>query len=379
MGSTRARITCSLPALVLQPRICVESTVDPVTLLRTTKSSSLLRTLLERRSDSAFLGALHEQLRSAPLSQPIATGHLVAVMNNPTISLRRPAAEIGTDVLQAVIVEHTNEGTEAALLVVLRANVSQDKPPEITTATIDAYPLDTSVLDDQCAAAKYLETWWQEYRVRDLTASPHGAPKSWLWLGDPSTSGYKGVPSSWEAQIRTIGSVLGMRTFIAKTVEEARAQAMHERAELVIRLQGLRRWETFEPRAASAGLDVMTVGEPGSLFEELLERTRGLLVPRILEPVNEDAFASRELAPGETIYHEKIGHNPRFDYFDAGSPSPCRHGASSFIPWSGDKATKGMARRYTNFGSNDVQMLHCSKHPNCGVYAVRRRSKRADN
>ena len=36
--------------------------------------------------------------------------------------------------------------------------------------------------------------------------------------------------------------------------------------------------------------------------------------------------------------------------------------------WGGDKALKGMRRRYTNF--TDAMLIHCKRFPNCGMYGV---------
>jgi hypothetical protein len=60
--------------------------------------------------------------------------------------------------------------------------------------------------------------------------------------------------------------------------------------------------------------------------------------------------------------------NAHFDLFDEGSVKPCLHGASSFVSWGGDKASKGMDRRYTNFEPS--MLRHCKRFPNCNVYAV---------
>jgi hypothetical protein len=76
-----------------------------------------------------------------------------------------------------------------------------------------------------------------------------------------------------------------------------------------------------------------------------------------------------ELKPGEVVYHRKIADSRKFDHFDAGSAAPCKHGAASFTSWSGDKATKGMQRRYPNFEPS--MLMHCKHFPNCGMYSVR--------
>src|SRR5215468_5746354 len=103
MGSARGRLSCNLPTLLLQAYRCEEMPGDAATrVLLDTKSTSLLRVLLERRSDSTFLAKLHAELCDAGLPDPIATGHLFGAINAPSVSLRRPAAPPGKDeVLQA--------------------------------------------------------------------------------------------------------------------------------------------------------------------------------------------------------------------------------------------------------------------------------------
>ncbi|MFC5827977.1 hypothetical protein [Nonomuraea insulae] len=339
------------------------------------KTASPLRRRLESRSDRSFLCPMHATLCGAGLSAGIAAGCLAMVVNAPTLALTRALLQGNTEILHGVIVREAGSRDGNGLLVEMRTTVGSVKPPGVVAASIDVTPVDVDALEDQCFLVEHLEGLWREFRVREVTLPPAHTPRKLVWLGDPTACGYREVPADWEARVRVVGSVLGMRVLIAKTPQEASSQTLHERADVTVRLRGGRPWEGVEQRIEELGQDVLPVGVVGSSFPELLRSARELLLPCVLEV--EGSSAARPLVPGEIVYHRKIHGGGRFDRFDNGSSKPCPHGENSFITWNAaDKAAKGMARRYTNFYDRDVQLLHCEKYPNCGVYAVRRRDER---
>jgi hypothetical protein len=374
MSPASPRICCNLTALVCKPPRDSALAGDlQVAALLGARSAAPLCVLLERRSSSEFLAPLLAKLQADGLPEQTAAGCLHTVITRPTVAVNRSAPG-GTELLQAVIVDGPG-AVGSDLLVVFRASVERSKPPHVTKATVDLTPLDVDVDADLCHLAEYLESWWREYKVREVSAGRRaGMPRSWAWLGNPLSCGYSEVPADWEAQIRAVGSVLGMQTFIAKSPVEARAETLDQRSDLVVRLCGGYNRDDAE-QVTDQARGVLTVGRPGSTFADLLRATRAALIPLVVAPP-ENPAAPRELMAGETVYHRKIGDNKRYDVFDQGSREPCIHGANSYTPWSSAaKATKGMERRYTNFREDGLQLLHCRHYPNCGMYAVRRRER----
>jgi hypothetical protein len=377
MASFHSKGACNLSTLVLQVRQCGQLTGDATErVFGHGKPTSPLRRKLERRSDRSFVHELHTSLRDMGISAETSTGYIVAVINTPTVFITSPG---GDEVLQAILVQESSQDDSEILLITLRATVDRSKPPRVTSCRIEAAPVDASKIEEQADLAEGLEEWWREFQVREITLPPSGAPGVMVWFGDPHRCGYHDVPADWEARVRTLGSVCGMRVLIAKSPDEASAQSLYERAEVMIRPSGGRPWPDLTQHAHEPGKVLIEAGTAGSSFQQLLRSTRIGLLPNILEPAGTGASRPRELTPGEVVYHRKIREGRNFDLFDAGSHEPCIHGRNSFQPWNGAaKAAKGMARRYTNFSDRDVQLMHCRRYPKCGMYAVTRRDRDED-
>jgi hypothetical protein len=258
------------------------------------------------------------------------------------------------------------------IVLVLTATVKSSKPPEIDNAAVEILPIDWESIDDRCALALQLEKWWRDYELRpgDFDQPYEDAPRSVGWFGSPDSRTYRDVPNGWESQIRALAAILGMRIHLSNSPHEAAAQSVHERVDFAVALNGTHGWDVVRSHFDSLEKDLLDCGSPGSDFDSLLAAARRVLIPYVMDCIEPDPLPPCELTPGVAVYHRKISPQPRnYDRFDAGSPSPCIHGADSFERWSGDKAVKGMQRIYSNF---DPKMLyHCSKFPRCGVYAVK--------
>jgi hypothetical protein len=337
------------------------------------KSSAPLRALLERRSNAAFVGDLHASLCAEGITPPLATDALCQVINAPSVAIRQGQKDPRrTDVLQAVATYDGNGGVGRMILIV-RATIVATKPPVVEGAVVELLPLDWGVLEDQCELAVQFESWWRTYGLRPTShMQPYeDAPVSCAWLGNLDARTYRDVPNGWESRVVALGAILGMRVHVAHSPHEATAQALHERADFAIVVNGTHGWEGVRSRFQDDDKNLLECGSPGTDFESLLGSTRQITIPYVLDCINPALAEPREILSGETIYHRKISPQPRtHDRFDAGSPVPCQHGAESFKRWSGDKAVKGMQRLYSNF--EPKMLYHCEKFPGCGVYAVKR-------
>lgn len=383
MSSIRGQAACSLNLLIRRAGLLEELSGDPLELILGEKhANSLLRQGLERRSDAGFLDRLHGDLRDAGISSGEALACLRRVVNAPGTALMRRRSN-GKEYRQAVLMKDSD--TDDGYLVTIRVATDAGKPPQVVEATTDLLPVSIADPIDHAELAEYLEDWWREYGVREITLPELAQPKVLVWLGDPRTSGYLDVPADWEARLRVAASVLGLRTHIISNPNQlhARRAQLFSEADVVTLLHG---WPPGRRAKESIPEDPLVVGSAGSSFHELLMATRqGLLAATL--GTERNPFEARELLSGEVVYHRKVekrgknkkGKAPDYDHFDAGSSEPCIHGAEGFKPFKhADKAAKGMARRYINFYDGDVQLKHCGKYPNCGVYSVERRGQRPD-
>ncbi|QFR00005.1 hypothetical protein F9278_31900 [Streptomyces phaeolivaceus] len=376
MAAKSGRAACNLALLIQREGAYEELTGDPADLiLGERRGYSLLRQHLERRSGSGFLNDVLSQLRQGGLSTGTALVCAREVVNSPGVALMRRREDNLHEFLQASLVRG-KDGTDT-YFVSLRVATSASKPPEVVEVHTESLPVD--IAEDACDVTEYLEMWWKEFNVREITLPELSKPKNLLWLGDPSVSGYIDVPADWQSQIRTVASVLGMRAqFITRTTQlRARGPQLRDTIDTKIRLRG---WQSSQKVAHEKSDEVteLIVGTPGSSFSNLLTHTRQTLIPIALDMDIHSPHEKRELQPGEIVYHRKVGDSTKYDHFDEGSSKPCRCN-KTFTPFkSAPKASGGMARRYTNFHDKDVQLKHCPRYPNCNMYAVERRGTGSD-
>ncbi|MEW1832913.1 hypothetical protein [Streptomyces sp. NPDC088196] len=375
MAAKRGKAACNLVLLTKQEGLIEELTGEPAVLVLGDKNgNSLLRLHLERRSDPRFLDELSGHLRDEGISAGAALSCLCGVVNAPGVALTRKCDGNGREFLQAVLMR--DKAAEDSYLVSLRVVTSAGKPPEVVDAKAELLPVD--IPQDLTVVAEYLEDWWREFSVRDITLPELSKPKNFVWLGDPQTSGYSDVPADWQARLKTAAAVLGMRSQIVTSPNQvqARRSQLFDTADVIVRLRG---WGPGRDAVkADAGEYVeLVVGAVGSRFSDLLSEVRQELVQIALRPDRQAMYEKRELEPGEIVYHRKIGESKKFDHFDEGSSKPCGCN-KGFANWNNaPKASQGMARRYSNFYEKDVQLKHCPRYPNCNVYAVERRSSEA--
>lgn len=332
-------------------------------------ATSPLRHALEKRSGSGWLSRTFGLLADEGLSDGDAGPALAAVVNLPALSVRGARRDGGTTFLQAVVAQ-AQDG--AQYLVVLTAVVGSGKPPEVADVVVEVLPVDCNSARDRADLAVRLEQWWVEHGLRQATPGPAGAPDDLLWLGDPARSGYLDVPGGWESQVKALAAAQGMRARVVTGSVEARQLSL-PRGSVVVAVGGADWAQEHAVRLGVLDGRLIRAGSPGARFNDLLDEARGRVLETALEAIKPASAAPRELRPGESVYHRKVGSGGgNYDVFDEGSTTPCTHGEASFVRWGNkaDKAFKGMARRYTNMQRD--MLFHCSRYPNCGVYCARR-------
>ncbi|TDC64741.1 hypothetical protein E1258_07530 [Micromonospora sp. KC207] len=290
-------------------------------------------------------------------ASPTATAILEQVVNRPSAAGQLRTSGGIIEVCQSALV--TAAGS--TVYVELSATITPGLPPEVAKVDVEAFPVVVDD-DDLCTVAERLETMRARLRVDHHLQHPD-APREVLILGMP-TPGYLETPPDWEARLRTTAAVVGLRLSIVAAPRELSSQALAERADLVVVITG-RDWRLSIERFDQLEKPVERIGSPGATFQSLHSEFRQHIVAVMWGAALPSGTGPIELLSGQRVYHRKVPGGRGFDRFDDGSDSPCAHGKDGFVAWSGDKASKGMLRRYSNF-----RLLHCSQYPNCGMYAV---------
>lgn len=353
------RQACDLLSVALSPAALTPADRPVVEFVLAGRvTTSPLRTATQKRTSPAWLQQALAALEDHGFVSPIATAILEQVVNRPSAAGQLRSSGGTIEICQAALV--AVPGSTA--YVELNATVTPGSPPEVAKVGAEAFLVDVDA-DDLCIVTKRLETMRARLHLRDRIQHPD-APKEVLVLGTP-TPGYLETPPDWEARLRTTAAVVGLRLSVVTTAGELKSQALTDRADLVVVVTGRGDWRPSIERFDRLGKPVERVGSPGGTFPSLHNEFRRHLVTVMWAAASPSGTEPVELVPGQRIYHRKVSSGRGFDYFDEGSDSPCAHGKNRFVAWSGDKASKGMARRYSNF-----RLLHCNRYPNCGMYAV---------
>lgn len=356
---TAGRQACDLLSVALSPAVLtpVDRTVGEF-VLGGKASTSPLRKATQKRTNPAWLQQAFAALNDHGFASPIATAILEQVVNRPSAAGQLRTSGGIIEICQAALV--TVPGS--TVYVELNATVTPGLPPEVAKMEVEAFLVETDV-DDLCTVTERLETMRARLRLHDHVQHPD-APREVLLLGTP-TPGYLETPPDWEARLRTTAAVVGLRLSVVAAPRELKSQALTDRADLVVEITGRGDWRSSIERFDQLEKPVERIGSPGTTFQSLHNEFRRHVVAAMWAAASPSGTGPVELVPGQRIYHRKVPGGRGFDRFDEGSDAPCPHGKDRFVTWSGDKALKGMARRYSNF-----RLLHCDQYPNCGMYAV---------
>jgi len=359
----KVRLDCrALP--YLEPVARPPSPEDAGAALLSSGSRSPVRATIEARSDLSFTHEVVSAL-AKDLGDEMARSLALAVLASPSVAARKGQRGAEQQILQSVIVSGHQDDFEAQVTVRLLA--LSGKPGKANLETVEMDYVDLSNATDQCTVVAQVEQWWSEFPMPSF-AVPQPLPlRDWAWLGDPSHVGITSVPADWKDQIRRLGAVYGVTPLIVESADQMKSWNVVDRVEHAVVLRGSKPAGQLPTDATDSSLEVTEWGYNGEPFDSVLAQVRAHLLAEAVA-ANRPVETSRPLEGGEVIYHRKVGNSKKFDRFDAGSLDPCSHGAGSFTGWGGDKALKGMARRYDNF--TPAMLIHCERFPNCGMYGV---------
>lgn len=327
-------------------------------------AGSPARAAVEGRSDHSFVQLLIDGLVGSGLEPTVACAASAAVLANPTLAVQKTTDE-GVLILQSIVLARPDESATETQVVV-RLLHRGGKPPLVEFLEADVVPFDVTDDNEVCGLVEAVERWSREFPMpAHVFPNPLPLPE-WAWLGDLTWAGLLELPADWREQLKAIGGVYGEPPLVAESAEAASQYKVGERCGFVVAPPAVK-WSSDVHIPEESGCEIESIGSDAVTFADLLQELRSLVYAKAAA-AHAPPPPSRDLEDSEVVYHRKIGNSRAFDRFDEGTAKPCKHGAASFVSWGGDKAKKGMARRYDNFTA--AMLIHCSKFPNCNVYGV---------
>lgn len=336
------------------------------------RATTLLRDALDQRSDFGFLGPVTEdlvaQLGELGLDTALAQAVLGEVLAVPAFAVAKPDGGL-TRIRHAVLFSRS-EKMPFEVLVAVDAWVRRRHIAEGTKVSVPGAVERTEVsvalldLEDDAELGDLMRTllsWLAEFP--GPAPSPRELAGDVAFLGSPQALGAVDAPDHWRQDLTALTQTFGLSASFHLGPDFTGTVA--ERTRHVIRFEPYRGKDPVTESGKELSHTAVTARDMpyAELFRQVASALTGLV-----DDGERSAYAVRELTAGERVYHRKQGNSRKFDSFDQGSTKPCSHGHSSFKRWGGDKCRKGMARRYSNF--QDAWLHHCSKYPNCNVYAV---------
>lgn len=323
---------------------------------------------LAPQSDLGFIDDLTSQAISAGLERALAESLVASVLASPSLALRRSRNGNG-EFLQAKIFQRDDSRGDALsqsdIAVAVFATIAPRAearggprtPPAVTFSQVDVAMVDASSTADLGEIGHQAMGWFRDYPAPP--APRRSRHPEFAVIGDPGVRGSVDVPDAWRDDVRALARVYGLDL-------KLELRSGRERLELSDNTVHAFVLDAAFAGRVPEGITSTALDSRQMSWRKMLSEMAGKLALATEE--EELPVTSRELASGERVFHRKIGNSRHFDRFDSGSPDPCKHQVGSFVPWGGPKATKGMARRYSNF--HPSMLRHCGKYPNCNVYAV---------
>lgn len=329
-----------------------------------------LRVALESKSSFDFLDDVATTSLDALVSEGVAADVMLAqslaatVAADPALCMTNRAGDGILRILQAVVVNPARDDIPFDVCVALHVEIRPQgfegptrKPPTVLSSSVEVMLFD---LEDEAELGRLAETvasWTAKYPAPPV-GNRRNEPTVVL-LGDLSACCTDSPPSDWREQLRRLIGSFGRTAMIVGKGGTFSSDIATD-TELVVQ---------FDPYGGRApnlppGLSVKDIQPRTLSFTQVKAR----LAAELTRHPEEAAPLIASLAPGQRIFHRKIGNSQKFDTFDEGSPTPCKHGADGFVVFRGPKSVKGFQRRYSNF--TPEMLRHCSKYPNCGMYAV---------
>lgn len=336
------------------------------------RATTLLRDALDVRSDFGFLDGLSAEVAAEfdalGLPATLASAVLAEVLAAPGFAVQRTDGEL-VRIRHAVLLSRGGELPFEVLLRVdawvKRRHIAEGSkvsvPGAVHRTEVSACVLDLENDAELGSVMRILLGWLEEFPAPAPNAREVSGEV--VFLGSPLALGAVDVPDEWRQELTALAHVFGLSVDFQHGPDFGGTVA--ERVRHVIRFEPYRGKDPVT--ATGKELTHTGVVARDMPYEELFRQTASALAG-LVDEVEHSPYAVRALAAGERVYHRKQGNSRKFDTFDQGSTKPCSHGHGAFTKWGGDKCRKGMARRYSNF--EDAWLHHCSKYPNCNVYAV---------
>lgn len=183
-------------------------------------------------------------------------------------------------------------------------------------------------------------------------------------LGDLADLGTDDLPESWQEEVGFLADA-----FDAKVIFSKGATLPPGVPNRLMKLFVLDPYAGKLPETAEGedSLPIVKVDGRNNDFDEVFHQF-AIALKHHAPDKKTDAYTPRALAPGEQVFHRKVGNSGGgYDNFNEGSNVPCSHEKGFKRYHKAIQATKGMERRYTNFEA--AWLYHCTEG-GCGIYAV---------
>lgn len=336
------------------------------------RPTALLRGSLEVKSDFGFIdmmaAEMQECLAREGLDPGLALAALAEVLSAPGLALSSDT-KTASDIAHAVMIRRDDDGGfPYDVLVSLRATVTKRYQPagqKSVPPAVDGFTIECALydFDDDSQLGELMNHYVSLVRQMGPKRSQRTFAHTVLVLGDLLALGTAGTPPHWREDLAALAEA-----YDARVVFEQGPNLPAGAPRDLIRLF------RFDPYAGELpkGTDDKEIAHVpvearfasyADVFHAMTASLNSFVPAAVFNPL-----APRKLAPGEEVYHRKVGDSGGgHDNFDEGSSTPCSHGKGWKRYHHSDKAVKGFKRRYTNFTSDWI--YHC-KHGSCGVYAV---------
>ncbi|MFJ2543065.1 hypothetical protein [Microbacterium sp. NPDC087589] len=335
------------------------------------RPTDLIRSHLEVKSSFGFVddirAALEEALTEAGPGKDLADLLLPQLLTAPGFSSQKADGE-HTLVRQAVLFERPTENDFEILVTVdvrltpwQRIPDSRDRLP--AAAACVAVACDLFDMTDDIDLGRVMTEHMRMLRdFPETRQNPRSAATSVTVLGDLTAIGADSAPDTWRSDIELLAHAFDVKPSFRR--EPTFTGTVSDSTAHVIRFEP---YEGIAPLTHDGKEISSTEIQARTLTYDEIFHAVAVAFADLEEAAATDPYAPRALTAGQKVFHRKVGNSRKFDQFDKGSDSPCKH--NSFVVWNkSPKAAKGFHRRYTNF--QDGWLRHCARGMNCGMYAV---------
>jgi len=371
MAKTARQLQRSASSYLDTREVC-ETAIDVLAEYKSdNRCTAPIRFALEASSNFEFvtemITTVEIELEGSGLSRGLASTTLREVLTRPSLAMS--LADAGLErIRQSVVIARNDVDIPLEIRLTVDAVIkprtqalNQRVPPEVVSIEIAVELLDLESSKDEGRLLRDLIAWSREFPAP--AKAQRARPRRMAFIGDPRRFGVEGAPDTWRQTLTTLAETFDLT---ADLKDGPGFDGKISSSALWVVL--------FDPYSGKTldmakNAQLITLYGRGRDFNSIIDEvTHHLLNSESEKSEAETAAVARDLDDGERVYHRKIGSSRNFDRFNEGSEKPCSHGEASFVPWSGPKATKGLARRYKNF--HPSMHRHCKRFPDCGMYAV---------